>query len=143
MVSNESLGALFLSLDDVSNGISLMKVNLNSGPDKIPSFVLKQCNKSLPELLRLIFNLSLSSGVFLDEWKVSFISPIFKSGLRHKIENYRGISKISAIPKLFEQIVKQKLDFHIKELISPSQHGFMTGKSTTTNLALFTNYVFR
>lgn len=78
---------------------------------------------------------------FLDEWKVSFLVPIFKAGSKNDVKNYRGICKLSAIPKLFESIVKCKLEFFIKEHISVSQHGFVSGRSTATNLVYFTSSV--
>ena len=59
------------------------------------------------------------------------------------IENYRGIAILSAIPKLFEKLVKSYLDPELKQLISPKQHGFFPGRSTTSNLVLFTSFVSR
>jgi len=56
------------------------------------------------------------------------------------VANYRGISKLSAIPKLFESVISDQLAFNIQPFITPYQHGFMTGKSTTTKLD-FVNYV--
>lgn len=106
--SNTSVGSLHLSTDDVLQGIQSMNSCQSAGPDHIPFDVLKKCNSSLSLPLNILFNLSLSSGTFLDEWKFSFITPIYKAGSRQKIENYRGISKLSAIPKLFESIVTKK-----------------------------------
>ena len=45
------------------------------------------------------------------------------------------------VPKLFEAIIKSKILIKIKNLISPYQHGFMPGRSSSTNLVLFTNIV--
>ena len=75
--------------------------------------------------------------MFLPEWCESFLIPIHKKGPKHQIENYRGIAKLSAIPKIFEKIVKDK----ILICIFPHQHGFLAGKSTITNLVSFTKYV--
>lgn len=118
-----------------------MKPKTIPGADGIPAFFLKNCAKSLCYPLYCIFNQSLSQGIFLSEWKISYLVPIHKSGPKNKIENYRGISKLSAIPKLFENLVKNKLEFITREHISDRQHGFVSGRSTITNLALFSNYV--
>ena len=73
--------------------------------------------------------------------RLSFLTPIHKKGPKHLLENYRGIAKLSAIPKIFEKILKDKLFVLISQCISPHQHGFLAGKSIITNLASFTKYV--
>ena len=95
---------------------------------------------SLP--LFLIFNKSLLSGTFLDDWNLSQIVRIHKSGCKEDIRNYRPISKIPCIPKLFESIITNKISPHINKWLSESQHGFRAGRSTVTNLALLCNHVF-
>ena len=87
-----------------------------------------------------MFNKSLSSGVFLDKWKISKLIQIHKSGCKQDICNYRIISKISCIPKIFEKIVSDKLMPLINKSLWESQHGFRRGWSTITNLVLFSNY---
>lgn len=57
-----------------------------------------------------------------------------KSG---EVSNYRGVVLLSAIPKLFEKLMSEKLEAVLVPLINPAQHGFEKGKSTCTNLALY------
>jgi len=66
--------------------------------------------------------------------------PVHKIGSKFDISNYRPIAKISNIAKLFERTIFKKLSFLIRSYIEPNQHGFMPGRSTTTNLAAFTNH---
>lgn len=84
--------------------------------------------------------MSLESGIFPNIWKSSFLVPIFKSGKRSDVCNYRGIALISCIPKLFEAIVNDLIFKQIKNRITTFQHGFFKGRSTTTNLLEFINY---
>lgn len=135
------IGSIHLDYSDVLNGLQDLKPNHIPGVDGIPALVLKKCSKSVCFPLLIIFNLSLSSGLFLDEWKSSFLIPIYKSGLKNNVENYRGICKLSAIPKLLESLVKCKLNFFVKEHLSDAQHGFISGRSTVTNLACFSSFV--
>jgi hypothetical protein len=51
--------------------------------------------------LAILLNLSLLSGVFPCVWKESYVVPLFKRGDKRNVSNYRGISILSAIPKLF------------------------------------------
>jgi len=82
-----------------------------------------------------MFNLSLSSGVFpIISWKINIIRPIPKtSSDLGNILNYRPISLLSIIPKIFEFIVSSKITFELDKIISDDQHGFRPSKLTTTN----------
>jgi len=91
----------------------------------------------------LIFNLSLSQCRFPSIWKESFIIPLFKKGNKSDISNYRGIAKLSSIPKLFEKIITCQLQHHCRSIISPCQHGFTRCRSTSTNLLEFTSLITR
>uniref|UniRef100_A0A0A1X4N6 Probable RNA-directed DNA polymerase from transposon BS n=1 Tax=Zeugodacus cucurbitae TaxID=28588 RepID=A0A0A1X4N6_ZEUCU len=130
-----------ISETDVLNYLVTLKNSFKYGPDMIPSSFLKNCAKYIYLPLTKLFNLSLKQGIFPSMWKNSFILPLHKSGVRSSVENYRGIAKMSAIPKLFEAIVTDQITFLISPLISFSQHGFCKGKSTVTNLLEFVNHV--
>lgn len=129
-----------LSEQDVLIGLNDIDVTKKAGYDAIPPLFLSKCASSLCFALTILFNKSLSSGELIEEWKISFINPVYKSGLKHLVKNYRPISKLSAVPKLFEKLVTQRLYFSIKESLSSYQHGFVKGRSTSTNLCLFTNF---
>ena len=101
---------------------------------------LKRCAQTLVIPLQILYNASLKSGTFPSKWKPSYIIPIFKSGSRNSIENYRGISILSAFGKLFESLVTNFLTAQFSNYISPKQHGFMKSRSTSTNLLEFVNF---
>lgn len=81
------------------------------------------------------------SGVFPNMWKSSYLLPLFKSGNKCDVNNYRGIAKLSCIPKLFEKIIYDCIELSCRQIISPSQHGFVKGRSTTTNLLEFVSEI--
>jgi hypothetical protein len=88
----------------------------------------------LKKSLAVLFNLSLISGVFPCVWKESNVVPLFKSGDKINISNYRGISILSAILKLFEKFVCDVITPVIRPSISDEQHGFVGGRSTVNVL---------
>ena len=135
------LGSIDISESEVICAMQLLDNNASPDRDNICNLILKNCCAFLGQPLRTIFLESLNSGLFLDGWKFSTITPIFKSGHKHEIVNYRGITKLMVIPKLFEAIVKTKIYEKVKNSISPFQHGFVAGRSTSTNLVLFTNFL--
>ena len=74
-------------------------------------------------------------------WIISFTTPIYKSGCRNNIVNYRPISIISTIPKLFETFLIDYLYSYLIDFIIPEQHGFIRGRSVETNLMGYTQYL--
>lgn len=97
-------------------------------------------SKELVKPLFWLFNSSLKSGDLPSVWKESFLIPIFKSGKKSDVKNYRGVAILSCIPKLFESIVNQNIFSQVKNLISSKQHGFVKGRSTATNLLNFVTF---
>ena len=78
----------------------------------------------------------MTSGIFPDDWKCARVTPLFKQGERSDLNNYRPISVISVIAKVFERIVYDQLySFLTKEdVISKQQSGFCSLHSTVTTL---------
>ncbi|XP_053692152.1 uncharacterized protein LOC128740616 [Sabethes cyaneus] len=116
-----------------------LKRSYSAGPDGIPAVVFNKCANALADPLCLIFNKSFAQGKFPEIWKQSFMFPVFKSGDRQNVRNYRGITSLSAGSKLFEIIVSGVIHSRTKNYISTSQHGFVPGRSVCTNLLEFTS----
>lgn len=68
-------------------------------------------------------------------------NPIFKSGDKSDIKNYRPVSISSIVPKLFEDLVSRQLYPILSNIIVQNQLGFMKHKSTAANLISFSEYV--
>jgi hypothetical protein len=88
-------------------------------------------NISIP--LLNIFNKSLNQGVFPNEMKIAKVIPIFKSGNKECINNYRPISLLPQFSKLLEKLFTSRLyNFLLKhKVIYPSQYGFQKQCSTS------------
>ncbi len=71
------------------------------------------------------------------EWRMAHIVPIHKKGPKDNIENYRPISLTSLIMKTFERIIKDEILLRTSHLLDDRQHGFLSHKSCTTNMAHF------
>lgn len=138
---NNCLGSIHVSRADVAEVLSKSDASKGAGPDGIPIYFLKQCSKQLTAPLTIIFNLSLSLGQFPTIWKVAHVVPIPKSQNLSSVDNYRPISILCAMGKLFERILIKKLYWFFKPYIIPEQHGFLPKKSTATNLTSFTDDV--
>ena len=67
--------------------IKQLKNGKASGPDKIPTTLVKDAAEYISQALMMIFNTSLKSGIFPDIWKLAKVSPIFKKGARNNKNN--------------------------------------------------------
>lgn len=132
---------LMISQTEIENSIMSLDPNKISSPDGIPTIFYSRTIKSVVKPLLILFNKSMVSQNYPKKWKISNISPIFKSGEKSQIINYRPISIISAASKIFEKIIFGKLYSTLHHLISPKQHGFMKNKSTVTNLAELNDFI--
>jgi hypothetical protein len=140
---NLQLGGFNIELCDVFNEIRGMEPKMSSGPDGVPPVFIKGAMRGLSFPLYLLFNRSLTEGIFPTKWKHSFLVPIFKSGDKQDVTNYRPICIQSSIPKLLEKVILNKISSSIYNIISPLQHGFMPSRSTQTNLVVYEEYVIR
>jgi hypothetical protein len=70
------------------------------------------------------------------DWKTAVVTPIFKKGAKSDPGNYRPVSLTSIPCKIMEGVIKEHMMEHLtkNKLISDSQHGFVAGRSCTTNL---------
>ena len=79
------------------------------------------------------------SGFLPDDWKMAHVIPIHKKGRKDDIENYRPVSLTSLIMTIFEKCIRVMLYDRCKSSISPKQHGFLPGKSCTTQMIDYSN----
>ena len=112
--------------------LSSLKTNKASGFDDIPSRFIKVIGPNISEHLMNFFNFCFSSGIYPDSLKIARVVPIFKSGDKSTLENYRPISILSCIAIMFEKLIQFRLTefLEVNSLISPKQFGFRPGHDT-------------
>ena len=125
----------------IETAIDQIKEYSASGPDEIPSKVIKELKMELLLPLAMLFTKSIESGKIPEEWRDADVVPIFKKGRRSEPGNYRPVSLTIITGKLLERIVKDRITNHIESnnLLSNSQHGFRSGRSPQTNLIEYLN----
>ena len=104
------------------------------GLDNIPNKLLKIAAQVVAPSLRGIFSASVRTGIFCNEWNASRVTPIFKSGSKSNPGNYRPISIIPVIAKIFEEIISDQLCDYLdtNEILTSCQSSFRSLHSTVT-----------
>ena len=114
--------------------LKALEVGKATGPDQIPAKLLTQTASVIVPSLCKIFNKSLQLGSLPSDWKLANVVPVHKKGAKDHVENYRPISLLPIVSKVFERCVLNSIKDHLYHVISPKQHGFCTGRSCVTNL---------
>ena len=107
-----------------------------AGLDDISARLIRECADLICSPLCVIFNQSLRLGIFPDDWKNARVTPLFKQGEQNDLNNYRPISVISVVAKVFERIAYDQLYTYLaaNDFIYKYQSGFRTIHSTVTAL---------
>ena len=81
--------------------------------DTIPTSVLKQITPSIVPTITRIINISLTQGIFAEEWKTTIVHPLLKKQESQLIlSDYRSVSNLSFLSKLLEKCALQQFNKH-------------------------------
>jgi hypothetical protein len=119
-----------LSSSEVLRAIIASKSKKSCGHDEIPMLVVKDCAEVLAEPLRMLFNKCLMDGWFPEDWKIAKIIPLHKKGSKTDVKNYRPVSNLCSLSKIFERCLLSRIDGY--GLDDETQHGFRKGHGTVT-----------
>ena len=113
------------------------------GYDELPSGMLRDAASVILEPLAHIINMSLSSGIVPTKWKIAKVIPLYKSGPKSDIGNYRPISILPVLSKVLESLVHQKLISYLEEnrLLYDHQFGFRSKRSTELAVTLLVDKI--
>ena len=109
----------------------------------ISAYFIKQIIYTIIKPLHHVFNLSLKEGIVPSQLKTAKVIPIFKSGQKTNIDNYRPISLLSTFSKILEKIVASRLTIFLNNnnILSKWQFGFRAGHATVHPMVHLMNSV--
>ena len=100
----QRLNYLRISEEEIERQLLGLQANKACGPDNIGNIILKNA-PALAKSLKLIFQTCLNKGKFPESWKTSEIIPIYKENDKADITQYRPISLMKNVSKIFEKVI--------------------------------------
>ncbi len=118
-----------------------MSANKATGIDGITSRSLKADAPVICDSRAFIMNLSIYTGIFINDWKVAKVIPLYKSGNASKVSNYQPISILSVPSKILERHIHTTFYDYLESnnLITIHQSGFRPKHSFDTALIKMTD----
>ena len=129
--------------DDIEKIIRNLRPKSSSGYDNISTKLLKEIEHVISRPLSIIVNQSLCTGIFPEKLKIAKVIPLYKKDDNKSFGNYRPISLLSSISKIFERVAFNQLYTYLtsNDLLYESQYGFRKHHSTELAALEFTDRI--
>ena len=123
--------------------IQTLSLNKSTGPNSIPTSVLKKIKNEISIPFSAIINNSFENGIFPNLLKSAQVIPVFKNGSRLSCNNYRPISLLSSIGKTIEKLIHKRLNHFLEQhkVFYALQFGFHLNPSTNDALMSITENI--
>lgn len=119
-----------IKIPEVINAIKIAKRGKSAGHDKINAEMLKLLGEHGIQALTVLLNKTWDTGVIPNDWKIGIIIPIYKNkGDSRNCINYRGITLMSIVGKIYESILDKRLRDIVEPQLEDEQSGFRKGCS--------------
>ena len=121
-----------INSDTVIKVINNLKPKPTSGVDNLSNKLLKEIKDIIAEPLSIVINQSFQHGIFPNKLKIAKVIPVYKKGENNIFDNYRPISILPSVSKVFERVIHNQLhDFlTTSKMYYKSQYGFRKMHST-------------
>ena len=132
-----------IKMEEIEDVINKLDINTSPGLDGIGNAIIKNSRFIITPMLCVLFNKILESGIYPDDWCYAVIVTIHKNGSLNDPNNFRGISLLSCISKVFTKVLSNRLykwaeDNHA---FYKTQSGFQKGKNTMDNIFILQTLV--
>jgi hypothetical protein len=135
-VIEDQFGLTSVTSDQMLNVLISIKAGKATGLDKLPARFVKDGANAIVDPLAHLFNLPIENSIVPNNFKTARVVPLYKKGSKTCCGNYRPVSILSVISKVFEKIVFNQLKDYLqsKNLLYNFQSGFRSNYSTDTCL---------
>ena len=132
-----------ITLSELEENIKDLKSDKSAGQDNVLNEFIVNAPISVRLLIVAIFNNVLNLEYFPDCWAKGGIVPVHKSGDKNVASNYRGITILSCLGKLFTRVMNTRMTKWAEryDKVNESQFGFRKGKGTTDCLFILNSLI--
>ena len=127
----------YITRDEIMRNINKLKNGKAAGYDSIANEYIKNTKHILIPVYEALFNIILDTGNFPEQWTVGIIKPVYKNkGNSNDVNNFRPITILSCLGKLFTSILNNRLSNYLEEsmLLLENQAGFRKDYSTLDHI---------
>ena len=130
---------------EVLKAINKLKNKKSTGFDNFSTKLIKSIKSTIVPIITKIFNQSVNCERFPSKLKIAKVVPVFKKGDPTLFENFRPISLLPTISKIFEQLLHNQICLYLEsnQLLSQNQFGYRKGHSTDLACATITEQVVK
>ena len=134
-----------VSEQDVNHIILNLKSKTTTGYDNLSPKLIKSISHIISKPITLLINQSFKTGIFPTKLKIAKVIPIYKKGDPKLMENYRPISLLPTISKIFERVAYNQLSDYIfkNDILYSSQYGFRKKHSTEFAALELTDHILQ
>ena len=143
-VVEADIGNFETNVDEVVKYIKQLDVSKSSAIEGVSTRVFKVAFLAIPEKITVLFNKSLSLGIFPSRWKYAKVVPLPKAGDLTDVSNWRPVSLLPLPGKILEKTVHNRILNFFKDnhVLDERQGGFREGYSTTRTIVEFTEDLY-
>ena len=125
--------------------LAQLKSTKSPGHDNLPPRLIRDGADIIASLLTHIINLSLTTSLVPNKLKIARVIPLYKSGDKALPNNYRPISVLPVLSKIFERVVYDQISDYLEdnEMLTPCQFGFRKRYNTEIAITLLTDNIRR
>ena len=118
------------SLINIVDKINDLNINKPTTYNNIPAKILKENSELCSGFILKFYNKCIDECIFPNPLKMADITPTHKKDNKTEKENYRPVSILSSISKIFERLIYEDIDLYMSDMLSPFLCGFRKGYST-------------
>lgn len=126
-----------ITKDEICKAVQSAKNNKSSGDDGVINEYIAASFNVLSDILVLLFNLIFDTGHVPEAWLTGIVIPIYKNkGDKLDPKNYRPVTLLSCLGKIFTSILNTRMNKFIEDLslLHENQAGFRSGYATTDHI---------
>jgi Reverse transcriptase (RNA-dependent DNA polymerase)/Endonuclease-reverse transcriptase len=123
-----------ITTEEVKDAVKQLKRGKAAGYDSITAEMLQNLGKAGLEFLTELYNKIWREETIPKDWEIGIVIPLFKKGDNTDCNNYRGITLLSSVLKVYERILEQRLRKIIENQLDETQSGFRKGRSAQDHI---------